>query len=352
MCFARKLFGAFGSLKLAFTVALLAMGTFVFGSSASAQTTINWNGGTGKWDTVLDWTPNGTPNSNADIVNIGSTSSGNVTLDINATVGELTLNSGNTLQFMPSMTLTVQQNGTETNGAVTVKSGGILDLQNTGDSLTASGTLSNAGQINLGLSSITATVTVTAGELNNTGTINLTGNVALTPNIQTTLNVTAAAFNSGIPTQAYPALNSGTVTLVTGGVLTINGNYGNLATTNVDSSGIGGSSLTVSGVLGNTGVSVDVGPGAVSMNPTNGILNFGNSSITHATEISAAGLNNFGTLNITGSATVQTLVDITGPASANAFLQPPAILEAGTYNLTNDAESNTPGRGSALLAPA
>ncbi len=457
----------------ALAFALFTAGALALAPSAAAQNAINWIGGTGNWDNASFWSTTSIPNSDTDVVTIGNTSTGNVTLDINATIGDLILNSGNILT-LGAFTLTVQA-GSGTNGTVTINSGGTLALSNgsvltasgaltinsggtlglaSGSTLTAGGALTNAGIANIGSSSITSAVTAGAGSLNNTGTLNLAGsdtvstvvttlsisgagvnssggnvnltggavlsiagdysnsgttnvdnsptptggstlsiggtltntsnvnigsgngnitsaatasvgalvntgtlnvhgNVTGTSNVPATLDITGVAFNNGIPAQPFPAVNSGTVNLLSGALLSIAGNYGNFGTTNVDSSGdssggklySGGSTLSVTGVISNTGTSLSIGPDTISLSGSNGTLNLGNSGLTQPTEITAAGLNNFGTVNITGSPTARALLDLTGSASANPFLQPPAVVNAGIYNLTNDAELEYSGPG-------
>ncbi len=312
-----------------------------------AQTVISWNATSGSWSDAADWSPSGAPNSSADAVTIGRLTSGSVTLDENATVGDLNLNSGYTLQFATGMALMVQ-GASGTNGALTLNAGATLDLELIGDSLSASGALTNAGQINLGATGAADAAAVSAGALINTGVITVTGYVSSTQSVASTLTITGSAFNPGIALQPFPAVNTGTLNVTAGGAVHITGNYGNFGTTNLDTSGAGGSVLTVSGVLSNIGSSLTVGPDNFSLNPTAGVLSFGNSSTTghsNPTTVTAAGLNNFGTLSLTGTTTAQTLLTLTGSAAANPFLQPPGMLNAGTYNLTNDAvlQYNGPG---------
>ena len=74
----------------------------------------------------------------------------------------------------------------------------------------------------------------------------------------------------------------------------------------------GGSTLTVGGTLTNSGYAFDIG----------------NTAITKATTVTAAGLSNTGTIDLTGGASTKTTLDITGAA--------PATL-GGTYDLSGDA---------------
>lgn len=251
------------------------------------------------------------------------------------------------------------------NGASVVTNSG-LSLVNTGtinvdqnssggSTFTAGGLLTNSGQITIGNGqTLTSPATASVGGLlDNTGTINVHGNITGASPVSASLAVAGAAFSAGIPTQAFTVVNSGTVNLASDASVSVSGTYQNLGTTNVDTivdnasgkSYSGGSVFTVAGVLSNTGYQLGIGPATVNLGGSNATLNLGNANLTRPTEITAAGLDNFGTVNLTGSAGVQALLDLIGPASANPFVQPPGIIDAGTYNLTNDAVLEYTGPG-------
>jgi fibronectin-binding autotransporter adhesin len=224
------------------------------------------------------------------------------------------------------------------------------------------GLLTNNGQITIGngqhlTSAVTASV---GGLLDNTGTLSVHGNITLAAPVSASLAVAGGAFSAGIPTQAFTAVNSGTVNLESAASVSVSGTYQNLGTTNVDTltdynyttgkSYSGGSVLDVAGVLGNSGYQLAIGASTVSLGGGSATLNLGNASLTLPTEIMAAGLNNLGTINITGTPGVQALLDLTGPAAANPFVQPPGILDAGAYNLTSDAVLEYSGPGISGIA--
>ncbi len=147
-----------------------------------------------------------------------------------------------------------------------------------GSSLTIGGTLTNEAGLYIGYyGNNTAATTVSAAALNNIGNLQLYSNKATA-----TLKI-AGAFSNG--------LND---------------------TVDVDTSGSGGSSLTIGGALTNSSYYFAVG----------------NSSLTKATTVTAASLANTGTIDLTGGATVAATLDISGAA--------PATLN-GSYTLSGHA---------------
>ena len=144
-----------------------------------------------------------------------------------------------------------------------------------GSSLTIGGTLTNEAGLYIGYyGNNTAATTVSAAALNNFGNLQLYSNKATA-----TLKI-AGAFSNG--------LND---------------------TVDVDTSGSGGSSLTIGGALTNSSYYFAVG----------------NSSLTKATTVTAASLANTGTIDLTGGATAAATLDISGAA--------PATLN-GSYTLS------------------
>ena len=250
-----------------------------------------------------------------------------------------------------------------TNSGLALVNTGTIDVdQNTqtssgGSNFGVGGLLTNNGQITIGngqhlTSAVTASV---GGLLDNTGTLSVHGNITGASPVAASLAVAGAAFSAGIPTQAFTAVNSGTVNLAADASVAVSGTYENLGTTNVDTvldynsstgkaSG-GGSVLDVSGVLSNSGYQLSIGAATMSLGGSDATLNLGETGLTLPAKITAAGLNNLGTIDITGSASVQALLELTGPASQSPFVQPPGVLDAGTYNLTNDAVLQYSGPG-------
>jgi hypothetical protein len=116
--------------------------------------------------------------------------------------------------------------------------------------------------------------------------------------------------------------NSGAVSLQNGATLTASGALNNIGTGSfqVDASGSGGSSLNIAGTLTNSASGGGFGG-----------LFIGNSAISQATTITAAGLSNTGDIGITGSATKQAALEIGAAApstwTGRLFLSGDALLQ-------------------------
>ena len=155
---------------------------------------------------------------------------------------------------------------------------GTLDVDasgNGGSSLTVGGTLTNMGSVDVGNNGIAAAATLTVAALANSGTIYLTSG-------------TAAA------------------------TLKDTGAFGNTDFVEIDAFGGGGGSvLTISGALTNSST-----------------LAIGNTSLSKATTVTAAGLANTGEINLTGGTATKATLDITAAAPATW---------TGTVDLTGDA---------------
>ncbi len=102
----------------------------------------------------------------------------------------------------------------------------------------------------------------------------------------------------------------------------VTGALGNTDFVEIDSFGGGGSSLTIGGALTNSGFAFDIG----------------NSSLAKATTVTAAGLANTGTINLTGGAAALATLDITVAAPATwtgtADLSGDALLEYKSGGIT------------------
>ena len=222
-----------------------------------------------------------------------------------------------------------------------------------GSQLTIGGILANISNITIGNASLSAATVVTAADLLDSGQINLTGSganeaaliidaaaPALLEGVYTLTNDASLEFASGGITEIYDgwslfldgamarvalvsapdsnsalqtlANNNGTLRLDGGASVATTVGLTNSVTLEVDDiSGSGGSRLTVGGTLTN-----------------HGTLTIGNSTLSAPTIVKAAGLVNTSNINLTGAASVQATLDITGPA--------PSIF-TGNNKLTGDA---------------
>ena len=145
----RQLLQALGFTCLAATAAV---------SSARAQTTYTWDGGTGNWSNNSMWSVMMAPNDpSADVYVDGGKTSVNsvVAVDGNFTVGRLTVDVGDTVNINDNQSLTV-----------------------TAGSFAGSGSIIDNGTINVasGGNDGTALVFTTTGSLSGTGTLNLMHN--------------------------------------------------------------------------------------------------------------------------------------------------------------------------------
>ena len=109
-------------------------------------TVSTWSvGGNGNWDVAGDWSPNGVPNSGSTSVCITDGSS-TVSLNINATVDDLQLASGNTLSFNPNTQLAVDGTQIINAGNIVINGGGNANAY---IFINNSMTLSGGGTLNL-----------------------------------------------------------------------------------------------------------------------------------------------------------------------------------------------------------
>ena len=310
-------------------------------AGVSSGVTVTLNGAGASIDATSLTANNASTDNTNSALNTLATNAGTLVLENGASV---ITNSG--LSLVNTGTINVDQSSQSGSGGSTFGVGGPL---------------TNGGQITIGNGqALTSPVAASVGGLlDNTGTLNVHGNISLASPVSASLDVAGAAFSAGIPTQAFTVINSGTVNLASDASVSVTGTYDNLGTTNVDTSTdsangktySGGSVLNVSGILSNPGYQLGIGAATVSLGGGNATLNLGNASLTLPTKITASGLDNFGTVNITGANGVQALLNLTGPASANPFVQPPGILNAGTYNLTNDAMLEYSGPGISGIGP-
>jgi hypothetical protein len=332
----------------------------------------SWTGsGTANWSTASDWSTGAVPGSSDNAV-LGGTTSYTVSIaaPITATAALDVSDTNATLSVLD--TATTLTDGDLTNvGQVDIDASG-----NGGSTITVDGTLRNGGNLNIGNTGITSSVSVTAAGLANlpstsslTGIINLAGSTALGSADQALLAILAAAPGTlvgdvNLTGDALLQFASGAISAIGGGSeLTLNGdaaqvgiagasgnalntvadNAGTLnltagasittnAGTNFDNTGgidldtflnPGGSSLTIGGVLTNSG---QVQIGAL------GEFQFGANGIISPDTITAAGLDNSGSIEILGS----TAPVSPSEALLNILAAAPSTL-TGTYTLAGNA---------------
>jgi len=111
----------------------------LFCSSAIAQTTYSWVGGTGSWSVATNWSPNGVPTS-ADNVLITASGTYTVTLDGDSTINDLTLGGTSGVQ-----TLSLSSRILTINGTGTINDSGSVSISYS--TISGSGTLTNYGTV-------------------------------------------------------------------------------------------------------------------------------------------------------------------------------------------------------------
>ena len=146
-------------------LAAVMAGIFAFsGTAAFAQTDSSWQGGTGDWSNSANW-DNGVPNGDFNaLISNGKPGVSVANLDINATIDNLSVDAGNTLNILAGNTLTFQSGaGSTISGEVTVASTGGIAVA-AGDALNL--------QLNGGtITGLSSTSTLTFQNLSGHGTI-------------------------------------------------------------------------------------------------------------------------------------------------------------------------------------
>jgi hypothetical protein len=328
-----------------------------------------WSGASANWSTAADWST-GVPGS-SDTAILGSLAGYTVTISAPITpVASLDISD-------PSATLNVTTTTTLSNGDLNNVGSLAIDTSNAGgNTVTIGGVLRNGRIVAIGNSGITSSVTLTASGLensannhNNGGTINLAGSTASGTTAQAELNVltsapaeltgqfnlsgksllqfasggiTAIGANSGLTLSGSGAqvaisgnsannnaldmlsANAGALDLIGGASIATGSNFDNTGTISLDTFiQPGGSSLTIGGVLTNSG-NIQLG--------ASGLERFDDDGIIEPDTLTATGLNNTGSIAILGSTAAvnpaQAAVIIAGAA--------PATL-SGTYSLLGNA---------------
>jgi hypothetical protein len=351
-------------------------------------TTDFWNG-TGNWTTNgADWS-DGTPPVPTEAAEIQT---GTDALTATSTITALQVDAPATLQLNTGAVLTdtglaaiagalFLQNGgsVSTTGGLSVTGNGFVELDgptiggNGGSRLTIGGTLTdsstNGNAFDIGNTGIVTGDTVTAIALNNTGAIYIGGSGT----VQSTLNITSgpAGFGTiGVETGSVYLQNDALLEFASGQIGTIDGQVSlNGANARIADAGTlasnsaltglntiagqfvlySGASVSTAGGLGITGNAVAEidGPnfgggggsrltigGTLTNSSTNGnAFDIGNTGIVNGDTVTATALNNTGVINIQGSGTVQSTLNITsGPAGFGTI-----GVETGSVYLLNDA---------------
>jgi hypothetical protein len=146
----------------------------LFAISAVAQTNTVWTPGTsGSWSQSANWS-SGVPNGNYNaLISNGLPGASTVNLDINATVANLELDSGNTLNLLAGKKLTLQSsspNVLNIGGTITIGTNAGISL-GSGDTLLNNGTITLAGTGSFISGQTNTEVLVNDGTIEGHGTI-------------------------------------------------------------------------------------------------------------------------------------------------------------------------------------
>src|SRR5262249_54102421 len=108
-------------LVVAAALGMICLHSAAFGQCTLTGTVSTWNDGNSDWNTTSNWKPTGVPNSSSTSVCITNGTS-SVALDINATVDNLQLAKGNSLNFNDNTHLTVDGSSILNAGNLTLNS--------------------------------------------------------------------------------------------------------------------------------------------------------------------------------------------------------------------------------------
>lgn len=254
--------------KTGIVVALILLAVLV-AEPLNAQTNSSWIDGTGNWSNAANW-DNGVPNGNFNaFITNPNPGPAKVSLDINATVNNLSLDgNGTSLDILAGKTLTIQN-------------GGSISNNGTGGINLSGGTISaGTGTLFLeGFSSLTGTGTIEASILRNDSVISLQqgnallvkGNVVNDSILGSGIGVGSGAsmtITGSLTNQGNAQVNGGTLTVMgdvlnqrdegarlflsNGGVLNVNGTFNNTPlVVNSDLIANSGSVVTVAGDFNN-----------------------------------------------------------------------------------------------------
>jgi hypothetical protein len=320
------------------------------------MSTSTWTGAVNSdWDDADNWSPAGVPGVNSDVV-----------ISTGAPVASASI--GTVDSITDSSDLSFESAGTNT-VATFLDNTGHLRVDRKGGAggtiLNIAGALTNSGSLRVGNATASAPDTVTAASLDNTGSIDLTGSSAN----QALLDVTAgsAGFGTAEVLSGYVRLGgdsaiefaSGEITsLAEGAHLGLNGNDAfvedstapgsNSALVGLASIGAGatftlhdGPAVSTTGALANDGnvrLDFDGGEGGSSLTlagalTNSGSLDVGNTKLSASDTVTAASLDNTGSISLTGSSPNQALLDVTaGVAGFGA-----AGVLSGNVDLTGDS---------------
>lgn len=323
----------------------------VLGASASLAQT--WNvDANGSWGTASNWTPNSVPNAVGASATLGGkiTANRTVNLNLNVTVGSLTIDDGNSYT-VTSRTLTFQAasgnaalsvNQSNGNGAHTISSAAALNsnltlTQNSTGSLTMSGVVSGAGSITKeGAGNV-----ILSGANTYTGTTTI-NNGSVTARSATAFGGTAAGTSVG---------GGGSLILENG--ITVTGETLSLAGSGVSGNGA---------LLSNSGVNrwdsgITLANNATISSASGSVLYLGSSSFNRTIDLGAYTLTFSGSGSITNNSAITGTGGVvkTGTGTVHYYTTQlntytgDTVIQQGSLILDNLDKSNASIRGNVTI---
>src|SRR5271169_4088343 len=331
---------------------LLSMGRF----RLHAQTNVTWDGGGGNWNTPGDWSGGVVPNNGGGRtynVTISNGEAETVSLNLNATVSDLTLGSLATLQSVAGDSLSIASGGTLSNSGtlmfntagsnITVGTGGRLinngtiELDASGETLKVTGTTTNASGASItieGGSAATFTGNVTNSGTFTTGFSGGNNTVTVTGTFTNASGATLALDGSGDAANLNALSNSGSVTIATGATLNLTG--GGQGITDVAQ----GSVLTVQGTLDVKNGSTFTN-GLANLTSVEGTLNLDNGQTNTVTPNSGTlSIAGSGQLNLSDTRASTTTLSITGNVSNSGAFSTGFFGGTNTVNVSGTFTNN------------
>ncbi|MCP3999373.1 MAG: hypothetical protein GY727_00460, partial [Gammaproteobacteria bacterium] len=243
-------------------IAIMAVVFMLAFKGTSIAAPITWTGGNDNWNDTSNWSPSVLPDSSSDVgIDGGNVGNSAVTLDINSVIDNLTIDSGDSLNFNTNTSLSIGQNVSNA-GAITLNSLGHptnLIFNSGGSARTA--TLSGGGTITMSNNAQNSILDSGVGgvTLNTDNTIEGAGQILL--DINNTGTIDANAAGTLTVDADNTSTNTGTMQASSGGTLKLNtGNYTNTGGT---IQALNGSLVELSGASITDGILHTAGTGVI-----------------------------------------------------------------------------------------
>src|SRR6266852_1890618 len=337
-----------GTRLRAFYVPILLLVCVVIHSPAFAQTTV-WLGGAGNWSNPGKWSAGVPTGTSTALIDNGNGAASPVTLDVNGSATNLTIDSDDSLSFNNGVSLSIGATG-----AGTINNAGHLNMNSTGsvtelvvaNAVPAAVTLTGGGTLNMSNNPNNVIGIFGGGLTNVNNTIQGAGHIGNTQmglNNQGTINanIGGGGANPLIIDTAGTGANTGTMEATSGGTLELLGSFNNTGG-KLQAMGAGskvllgpdtsfsGGTLTTSGG-GIVGVTNNTSSehAATLEGMTNTVTNAGTFEVFDGGTVVLDGtISNTGSILLNG-VNASTLLDVSGPTHATT------LTGGGTVTMSN-----------------